>query len=45
MSGEGGEKGAKDFLRDTFFTSFEEQRKSKLKEAGGAAMERNKAVA
>jgi len=43
VSGEGGERGARDFLRETFFSSFEEQRKSKIKEAGGQAMERNKA--
>jgi len=40
MSGEGGEKGARDFLKDTFFTSFEQQRKAKIREVGGSAIQR-----
>jgi len=41
-TGESGEHGARDFLKETFFTSFEHKRQSKIKEVGGVAMERNK---
>ena len=34
-------KGARDFPKETLFTSFENQRKSQLKEIGGEAMLRH----
>lgn len=39
-----GEKAATDFLKDTFFTSFDKKRKGQEKGVGAAAMERNGAV-
>jgi hypothetical protein len=36
-----GENGARDFLKETFFTSFEQKRQSKVKQVGGAAMHKN----
>lgn len=40
-TGESGEHGARDFLRETFFTSFEKKRQSQVKEVGGAALAKN----
>jgi len=40
-SGGAGEGDATDFLKETFFTSFDEKRKSQLKEVGASAMARN----
>ena len=36
-----GEQGARDFLKETFFTSFEKSRQAKITEVGGKAMQRN----
>ena len=40
-TGESGEHGARDFLRETFFTSFEKKRKAQVKEVGAEALARN----
>ena len=40
-TGESGEHGARDFFRETFFTSFEQKRKSQIKEVGAEALARN----
>jgi hypothetical protein len=38
---DGAESAARDFLQETFFTSFEKHRESKKKDVGGAAMARH----
>lgn len=44
-TGESGEHGARDFLRETFFTSFEKKRQAQVKEVGGAALAKHGAGA
>lgn len=44
VTGDGGESGARDFLKETFFTSFEAQRNSKKREVGAAALAKNQEV-
>ena len=36
-----GEQGARDFLKETFFTSFEQKRQQKMTAVGGKAMQKN----
>lgn len=40
-TGGDGEQDARDFLKETFFTSFDQKRKKGQKEVGGAALKDN----